>query len=109
MINYGDSNKQKLMEDYRAKANSMGQEIFDAIVTAQEWPISGPDAGRKTTDEGESSISKLTSRLEYITDKLSKEKASEISNVLTRFINLAVTHPELLPELRYAAASIKRW
>jgi len=109
MIDYSDKNKQRLIDDYRAKADDLGQEIFDALIAAQEWPISGPDYNRKTTEEAEGSIAKLTSRLEYITEKLSKDRASEISIVLSRFINLAVTHPELLPEIRYAAASIKRW
>jgi hypothetical protein len=109
MIIYGDSNKQALLEDYRAKADKAGQDIFDALVLDHEWPISGPDAGRKTREEAEASIQELTARIEYVTEKLSKNKASEISNVLTRFINLAVTHPELLPELRYAANSLKRW
>jgi len=109
MNNYTDKNKQKLIDDYRVKANYAGEEIFEALIAAKEWPISGPDANRKTTDEVEDSISKLVSRLSYITDKLSKDKASEISNVLTRFINLAATHPELLPEIRDAAHSIKRW
>jgi hypothetical protein len=109
MIGYSDTGKQKLIDDYRAKANEKGQELFDALIAAKEWPVNGLEANRKTTEEADDSITKLTSRLEYITDKLSKEKASEISIVLTRFINLAVTHPELIPELRYAAGSIKRW
>jgi len=109
MIIYGDENKQKLIDDYRGKADIAGEEIFEALIVAKEWPISGPDADRKTTEQAEDSISKLISRLSFITDKLSKEKASEISIVLTRLINLAATHPELLPEIRYATSSVKRW
>ena len=109
MITHGNENRQALLEDYRMKANKAGQDIFDALVLDKEWPTSGPDADRKTTEEAETSIRRLTDRIEFITAKLSKEKASEISIVLTRLINLAVTHPELLPELRYAAHSLKRW
>ena len=109
MIAYSDENKQRLIDDYRAKADGIGQEIFEALITAKEWPINGPESERKTTDEAEKSIARLTSRLEFITEKLSKDRASEISIVLTRFISLAGTHPELLPELRSAAASLKRW
>jgi len=107
MINFGDKNKQVLIDDYRIKANGVGEELFEALIKAQEWPINS--SGRKTTDEADESIMKLTSRLLFITEKLSKEKAFEVSNVLTRFINLAVTHPELLPELRCAANQINRY
>jgi len=109
MIEYGDKNKQALMNEYRTKANYAGEELFEALVKAQEWPINGIGSGRKTIEEAEESIGKLTSRMLFITEKLSKEKASEVSNVLTRFVNLAVTHPELLPELRNAAATLNRW
>ena len=108
MINYGDKNKQKLMDEYLVKANEAGEEIFEALVAAKEWPISGPDAGRKTSDEAEAAISKLVDKLLVITEKLSKEKTSAISNVLASFVNLTVTHPELLPEIRYAVRSIER-
>jgi hypothetical protein len=109
MIIYGENHKQKLIDDYRVKANYAGEEIFEALVTAEEWPTSGPDAGRKTIEQAEESISHLISRVEFITDKLSKDRANEIAIVLSRFVSLAATHPELLPEMRADIAMLKRW
>jgi hypothetical protein len=109
MIIYGEKNKQKLIDEYRVKANYAGEEIYDALIAAQEWPISGPDSERKTTEQAEESISRLTSRIEFITEKLSRDRANEIAIVLERFVNLAATHPELLPEMRAEIAMLKRW
>ena len=106
MILYGDTSKEKIMDEYRAKANEAGQKIFDALIAAQEWPKS---VDRKTTEEADVSVSEIVNKLSVITERFSKSKSAETSELVLRLVNLAATHPELLPEIRYAAFSIKRW